>query len=44
MAEFQFEGLAGKCLSENLVAKADSENRNTALHQIIDGLHGIVER
>src|SRR6266436_2124880 len=44
LAEFQFEGLATKCLAENLVAQADSENRNAALHQIIDGLHRIVER
>src|SRR5437667_10372423 len=44
MAEFQFEGLAAKCLAKNLVAQANSENRNAALHQITDGLDRIAER
>ena len=41
MSELQFESLAAKCLAENLMTEANSENGQTTLSQIANSFDGI---
>ena len=44
MAELQFEGFSAERLTENLVAKADAENRNAGVRECFDLAHDVIER
>src|SRR5436190_24050385 len=36
MAELELESFSAECLAENLMAEADSEDRNAAVHEFFD--------
>src|SRR5262249_26877536 len=44
MSELQFESSAPKCLAENLVTKANSENRHVTLNQFAHSCDRIPQR
>src|SRR6185369_9511149 len=44
MAEFQLEGLAAKCLAENLVSQTNPKYGNTAVHERFNFADDVIQR